>query len=107
EVPKRLARTRRLKRVGCAAPPLWLRKGISLLVSLILMVVFVALSALRKTAWARGFWKATVLRKLPGRKFLPRMVSVSPTESFLGAIDLTTGALGRPADPAAGERMRA
>ena len=66
--PKRLASTRIANRVGCAAPPFWLRKGRSLLVMTILILVFVALSALRKTACARGFWKATVFLSHASRK---------------------------------------
>src|SRR3954463_12082204 len=104
-LPKRRESTRILKRVGVDFPPTWVRKGSSLLVSLTLIVVAVALSALRKTAWARGRWKAIVLRNLPERKCRPRIVSVWPIASFFGEIDVTTGGLGRAASPAAGEKI--
>jgi hypothetical protein len=35
--------------------------------------------------------KTTVLRFLPRMKFLPRIVSVSPTSTFIGLTDVTTG----------------
>src|SRR5439155_20027355 len=43
---------------------------------------------------------------LPARKFLPLMVSFSPTFSFIGLIDLTTG-VGVAAEAEAVERIRA
>src|SRR5437763_934133 len=49
-----------------------------------LIWVLVALSAATNTARARGRWKMTQLRFLPGTKFVPRIVSVSPTPSLSG-----------------------
>src|SRR5215218_1057829 len=55
--PKRLASTRRRKRVGIGLPPRWERKGSSLAGTRSLITVGVALSALTNTARARTRWK--------------------------------------------------
>src|SRR5215218_9465738 len=90
--PKRRASTRRRKRVGALSPLLrTVRKRPSLVVSLTVIRVFVAVPARRKMAGAPSWKKTTVLRPLPGRKFLPTIVSVSPIVSLSGLTDLITG----------------
>ena len=57
------------------------------------MTVRVAEPALTKTARLPSRLKMTLLRRVPARKFVPRIVSVSPTPSFIGATDEIVGSL--------------
>src|ERR687886_2272674 len=98
---KRRASTRRLKRVGTDLPPLRLRNGSSLAGTTKVSLVDVALSTGANTARARARWKTTQLRFLPGMKFLPRMVSVSPTPRCSGETATTLGGVAALATPVA------
>ena len=83
----RRASTRSWKRVPLAA----LRNGASFAGTLTTRTVLVADSALTNTARAPVALNSTVLRFLPARKPLPRMVRRSPIFSLSGATEVTFG----------------
>src|SRR4051812_25240070 len=88
----RLARTRIWKRVATDWPLWTFRKDRSLAGTLTTIFVAVAVCALANTARVPVALKITVLRFLPARKPLPRIVMVSPTFSVSGATEVTFGA---------------
>ena len=61
--------------------------------TLTLMMVRVDRPDLTKTAREPSRLKTTLLRRFPARKFVPRIVSVSPTPSVIGATDVIVGSL--------------
>ena len=56
-------------------------------------IFFVPICALTNTARAPSRLNTTVFRLRPAMKFLPRIVSVSPTATSIGETLVTTGAL--------------
>src|SRR3954454_1415710 len=89
QLPKRLPSTRSLKRLE------WLpRRAFSAAGTVTTTFVLLALVALAvATPLPLTGTKKTRVLPLPGRKFLPRMVSFLPTFTLSGLTDFTTGAL--------------
>ena len=94
-LPRRLASTRRRKRVDAGAPFLMNSSDARLDGTVTCSCFSVPMSALTKTALAPSRLKITVSLLRPRRKLWPRIVSVWPIEALIGETDVTTGSLAR------------
>ena len=72
------------KRVGCGLPALSAKNSCSEAGTLSAIIFLVPTSALANTARAPSRLNTTVFLKRPRMKFLPRIVSVSPTATSSG-----------------------
>ena len=95
ERPRRVVSTRRRKRVAVGWPLMTTIDSSSFVGILTFSSRLVPMPALTNTAAPRSRLNSTVFLRRPGRKFLPRTVSVPPTESCLGLMDRMVGGLAR------------